>query len=122
MNDDSTQLTSLTCCVCGGDAGRWKQHWNRDTGYGICPSCIAEEAVRNTTDQLESYYGKPGVNYDQPTTVHYGKRYKVLATTKSEERANAFMEMTPNAAVLTVFDNGTIVIANKFDEGETAGG
>lgn len=115
---DMTSIAQLTCCVCGGDAGRWQQHWNRDDEYGICPSCVAEESARNTPEQLESNYGKPSINYDQPIVRHMGRRYKVLAATKNETLANAFMDRTQNAAVLTVFDDGTIIIADKADEGE----
>jgi hypothetical protein len=109
--------TSLDCCVCGCGAGNWEQHWNRDTGYGICPQCVSEEAARETPERLESLYGKVGVNYDQPMARFNGKRYRVLASTKREAVANAFMERTPGSCVLTVFDDKTIVIASKDDEG-----
>ena len=61
---------SLTCCCCGSDAGRWKQHWNRDTGYGICASCVAEEMTRCTTEQIESYYGNAGINFAKPMVLN----------------------------------------------------
>lgn len=109
---------SLDCCVCGGGAGRWKQHWNRDSGYGICAECVAFEASTLTAEELEENYGKPGVNYGQPMVTFQGRRYKVLAATKHEDVANAFMERVPNASVLTVFDNGVIVLADKEDQGE----
>jgi hypothetical protein len=109
----------LTCCVCGEDAGEFEQHWNRDTGWGICVRCVSEEAIRETPDQMLSLYGKVGINYGQPTVRHMGKHYKVLATTKREDLANAFMARTEGAAVLTVLDDGLIVIADKNDEGES---
>jgi len=57
----------LACCVCGEDAGKWKQHWNRDTGYGICRSCVEWVASRGETEaQILDYYGKEGVNYAPP--------------------------------------------------------
>jgi len=60
----------LTCCVCGCDAGRWEQHWNRDTGFGICPECVAWLKDRGETDEtLRNAYGVAGVNYD-PTVVN----------------------------------------------------
>ncbi|MHB0991688.1 MAG: hypothetical protein ACYC0M_10470 [Burkholderiales bacterium] len=118
MATNEPDEASLTCCVCGGDAGRCQQHWNRDSGYGICPSCVVEECARHTPDVIESCYGKPGVNYDQPMVRYFGRRYKVLAAIKNEGQANAFMERTPNAVVLTVFDDGMIIIADKSDKGE----
>lgn len=54
----------LGCCVCGGDAGRWQQHWNRDTGYGVCAPCV--EWVRSEgepEEQIARDYGKEGVNW-----------------------------------------------------------
>lgn len=42
----------LTCSVCGAGAGRWAQHWNRDTGYGICAACAATEAGRETPNDI----------------------------------------------------------------------
>ena len=108
---------NMTCCVCGGGAGSFNQHWNRDDGYGICCRCVAEEAVRLTADELRQNYGLPEVNYDQPVVRHLGRKYRVLGTTKQLAEANAFMERRPDAAVLTVFDDGTIVIADKNDLG-----
>lgn len=58
--------TNKTCCCCGNEAGRWKQHYNRDTGYGICRCCldwmIAKGSI--TAQEIESYYGKAGINYE----------------------------------------------------------
>jgi len=59
---------SLECCVCGNGAGRFKQHWNRDDGYGICRSCV-EWLVRerNTSaEEIRDLYGIEGVNYAGP--------------------------------------------------------
>lgn len=55
----------LTCTCCGGDAGRWQQHWNQDTGYGLCPGCRDWIWNRGTKDrdEFERTYGKPGTNY-----------------------------------------------------------
>lgn len=41
-----TTNRNLTCCVCSDPAGRWAQHWNRDTGWGICTRCAAEQAAK----------------------------------------------------------------------------
>lgn len=54
----------LACCVCGGDAGKWHQWWNRDTGYGICRRCVEWVVERGeTAEQIRDYYGVEGVNY-----------------------------------------------------------
>lgn len=37
-------LVSLTCCCCGTST-KGRQWWNRDTGYGLCDSCIAFNGV-----------------------------------------------------------------------------
>lgn len=117
-----TQPTPKTCCVCGTYAGKWLQHWNRDTGYGICPRCVAEEAGRCTPDDLQDLYGKPGVHYDQPMVRHMGRRYRCLAafpnTPAGERDANAFMDRTPHACVLCATDG--IYIADERDQGEPA--
>lgn len=43
----------------------WKQHWNQDTGWGICPNCVnwltTERGVDD--DTLRNLYGAAGVNY-----------------------------------------------------------
>lgn len=55
---------NLTCACCGRDAGRHEQHWNRDTGYGICPSCVGWLLrVGESPEQVERDYGKEGINY-----------------------------------------------------------
>lgn len=55
---------SLTCAVCGADAGRFKQHWNQDTGWGICRPCIDRLAARGeTAEELGDLYGIEGINY-----------------------------------------------------------
>ncbi len=108
----------MTCCCCGGAAGRFAQHWSRDTGYSICPRCVAEQCATSAPDEIRLRYGQPGMNYDQPIVRKDGRRYKVLATTQSQDVANAFMERTPFASVLLVFEDGTIVLADSRDEGQ----
>lgn len=66
--------THLECCVCGGSAGLWRQHWNRDTGYGICGQCATQQAQRETPERMAELYGRPGVNYpDHNTGAHAAK-------------------------------------------------
>lgn len=67
----------MTCCVCGADAGHWQQHWNRDTGYGICAPCAATQAGREKPEEMTRLYGQPGVNFEAPTYLLYGRRFAV---------------------------------------------
>lgn len=54
----------LTCCCCGDNAGRWQQHWNRDTGYGVCAKCIQWLRSRDTSEkEIADLYGKENVNW-----------------------------------------------------------
>lgn len=65
--EDGT-LRHLTCCVCGDGAGRFKQHWNRDTGYGIDAKCVKWLRERGTSeDEIKDLYGIEGVNFAAPT-------------------------------------------------------
>jgi len=59
------KLRNLECCCCGESAGRWKQHYNRDTGYGICAKCIEWLTSRGeSAEEIKSLYGTAGVNYE----------------------------------------------------------
>lgn len=61
-------MSNLTCCVCGDDAGKFKQHPNRDTGYGICLRCVIwlTETRYVGPEEMKHYYGTAGVNYESP--------------------------------------------------------
>lgn len=113
----------LTCCVCSAPAGRWQQHWNRDTGWGICPPCAAEQAGTETPERMVELYGQPGVNYEPPQVRHFGRNYAVMATFLDNEigtrAANAFMLRTPGASVLTT-QAGRIFIVHNDDMGTAA--
>src|SRR5262245_19341125 len=56
----------LTCCICGEDAGRWQQHWNRDTGWGVCRACVERESAANSAQDMIDLYGQEGINYAPP--------------------------------------------------------
>lgn len=57
-------MRRMRCCCCGADAGRWAQHWNRDTGYGVCSSCVAKARARGASDgEIADLYGREGVNF-----------------------------------------------------------
>ena len=49
----------MTCCCCGAYAGHFQQHWNRDTGFGICRPC----AIEHPSHYSENSVGKEGVNW-----------------------------------------------------------
>ena len=51
------------CCVCGAFAGIFSQHWNRDTGFGICRTCVDWVSTRETPEEMAKLYGIEGVNY-----------------------------------------------------------
>lgn len=54
----------LVCCCCGADAGRWRQHWNRDTGFGVCSPCVDTMRSRGTSDaEIADLYGTAGINW-----------------------------------------------------------
>ena len=54
----------MTCCVCGAYSGHFQQHWNRDTGFGICRDCVEWLKGRGTTlDEIKNLYGVEGINY-----------------------------------------------------------
>jgi hypothetical protein len=58
-------MPHLTCCCCGESAGNFAQHWNRDTGYGICAKCIAWIRSRGESEsEIKSLYGIEGVNFE----------------------------------------------------------
>lgn len=54
----------LRCSSCGADVGRWSQHWNRDTGYGVCTGCVATARARGASPgEIANLYGAEGVNW-----------------------------------------------------------
>ena len=62
MNATAEVLT-LTCCCCG-ESTRGQQWWNRDTGYGMCPKCIAWLRGRSTSEaEIRNLYGVEGVHW-----------------------------------------------------------
>ena len=60
-------IRHMECCVCGDDAGQFEQHWNCDTGYGICRKCVDWVRSRGETDaEILDLYGVEGANYAAP--------------------------------------------------------
>jgi hypothetical protein len=65
---------NMTCCCCGADAGRWKQHWNRDTGYGVCAPCIKWLRGKGESEtEIGNLYGKEGINWGDPQSTPRGQ-------------------------------------------------
>ena len=113
----------LQCAVCGSDAGRWHQHWNRDTGFGICRLCTDWILHQRRMDPTEfrRTYGVAGVNYEPKMVRHMGRDFIVLAEFPETEdaQANAYMDRYPGAAVLGIWD-GKVILADVNDLGQPA--
>lgn len=67
-----TKRRTLKCACCGGNAGQWAQHWNQDTGWGICRACVDWLLDERSYDQetIQSIYGKEGVNFAPKEKKH----------------------------------------------------
>ena len=65
-------IRTLTCCICGSYAGRYAQHWNRDTGFGICQSCAAIESKKLPSEEMTENYGQEGLNYGEVENWEHG--------------------------------------------------
>lgn len=59
----------LTCAVCGADAGRHEQHWNRDDGFGVCRACVDSILQDESPQDMRMRYGIEGINYAAPAKV-----------------------------------------------------
>jgi hypothetical protein len=94
---------NLKCCCCGGPAGRHEQHWNRDTGYGICPSCVAAEIARGTPpEEILRSYGIAGIHYG--ATIFSWDAFRGTLTGGARELAMACQvrEITSTAIFLQI--------------------
>lgn len=70
MNTPSGVLRRLSCSCCGESAGRWRQHWNQDTGVGVCVRCITFKRMRGESEEdILSDYGVEGVNWGMRVPV-----------------------------------------------------
>lgn len=54
----------LDCAVCAQYAGKWHQHFNRDTGHGLCAKCRDDLSKTETPEHMRMRYGVAGVNYE----------------------------------------------------------
>lgn len=55
----------LKCCCCGA-ATQGAQWWNRDNGFGLCPSCVVYIKARKDyrPEDFRDLYGVEGINYN----------------------------------------------------------
>lgn len=59
----------MLCSCCGGvTSGR--QWSNRDTGHGLCISCVDQCMRGETVESFTSKYGRRGVNFDLQPAIH----------------------------------------------------
>jgi hypothetical protein len=58
-------IRRLYCNCCGSANGRFAQHWNQDTGYGICRPCVLKwyRGKGHTDADIEQLFGKEGVSW-----------------------------------------------------------
>jgi len=119
LDVEAPTIRNMTCCVCGADAGRWRQHHNRDDGYGICTACVARQSATETPERIANLYGQAGINHSTPMIKHYGLNFRVLAVARTPAQANAFMLRTPGASLLFISDDDHF-IAHQDDMGEPA--
>lgn len=57
-----TKIRTLTCSCCGA-LTRGRQWHNRDTGFGVCESCIERIGDKETPVELLRNYGESGFHY-----------------------------------------------------------
>lgn len=50
-------------CACCGATTRGRQHWNRDTGFGLCERCADWILSRHPNTDMERTYGVRGFHY-----------------------------------------------------------
>lgn len=56
-------IEGLRCCCCG-EQTRGRQWHNRDTGYGMCPSCVEHVRGQGETDEvILDLYGIQGIHW-----------------------------------------------------------
>jgi hypothetical protein len=89
-----SKIRNLGCCVCGGYAGKFEQWHNRDTGFGVCLSCINWLKSRGETDaEILDLYGVEGVNYAAPFDPVHAPGHTDLMT--APEDIDAWLERNP---------------------------
>lgn len=109
-----------TCSCCGGDAGKFEQWHNRDTGYGLCRKCANWIETRETPDDIYRCYGVAGIHYEAEMFRLYGREFKVIAwfpnTENGQRNANAYM-MSHDGACLLDAQGPKLILADRDDKG-----
>lgn len=130
MSAQTPKTCHMACSVCILGAGRWQQHSNRDTGYGICRSCAdwvsnPKQRGRHVCSPMEmaNLYGLPGIHYEPHTYSLHGRAFAIVAeypdTEQGTKDANAFMEAYPVTGLLAAAE-GRLIIAALADNGVPA--
>lgn len=53
----------MFCSCCGGYC-KGRQWWNRDKGFGLCPSCANRlKSKAYSTEEMKDLYGVEGYHY-----------------------------------------------------------
>lgn len=102
-------MKTLQCSCCGGRT-KGKQHWNQDTGYGLCPKCVHWFIERGSLDELKGH-GTPGVNFAAPLSLECTPGMLVGWKT----RGNDEEWDTWHIGNLKEFDNGTAIVREIGD-------
>lgn len=56
-------IRNMTCNCCGASAGRFRQWWNRDNGFGQCGACTDWSLARGESlAMVRDMAGDPGVH------------------------------------------------------------
>lgn len=59
-------IRNMTCNCCGASAGRFRQWWNRDNGFGQCGACTDWSLERGESlAHVRDMAGDPGVHRPQ---------------------------------------------------------
>lgn len=94
-------------CGCCGERAPGKQHWNQDTGFGLCPRCVPYilNNPRAGVEELRAY-GTPGVNYATPLVA--GLDPGLLVAWKTLADDGEFHGW--HVGTLKEWDNGTAIV------------
>ena len=104
----------ILTCGCCGERAPGKQHWNHDTGYGLCPRCalmFATDPREHMREELKGY-GKAGVNYAAPLTRECVPGMLVAWKTLADDgEYHGF-----RVGKLKEWDNGTAIVLENGKE------
>jgi hypothetical protein len=110
-------VRKLRCCSCGGDAGRWAQHVNRNAGEGWCLVCITRLRCAGAgPEEIKYLCGVEGVHWGMTFKV-YERHYRITAAFRSQDAANCWMMEHPNEGPLAESE-GMFLLADVNDKGQ----